>query len=104
MQRTSADQVHVEVEHRLSGPWPDVQYGTIAILNCPLSCNMRRGEVAKSNQFRVFRLSFLQARDMFLGEDEHVGRPLGVDIFKGERVLVFIKLLGGNFTTDNTAE
>ena len=104
MQRAPADQVDVQVEHGLSGPWPDVQYGTIAILNCPLSCNMRRGEVAKSNEFRVFRLGFLQTRDVFFGKDQHVGWALGVDIFKGERVFVFINLLGGNFTTDNTAE
>ena len=104
MQRAPADQVHVQVEHGLSGPLPDVQHGTVAILNRPLSGNVRRGEEATANEFRVFRLGFLQARNMFFGKDQHVGRALGVDIFKGERVLVFVNFLGGNFTTDNTAE
>jgi hypothetical protein len=104
MQRTSADQVHVEVEHGLSGPLPDVQHGAVAILNRPLSGNVRRGEEATANEFRVFWLSFLQARNMFLGKDEYVRRALGVDIVKGEGVLVFVDFLGGNFTADNTAE
>jgi len=104
MQRTSANQVHVQVEHRLPGPLPDVQHGAVAILNRPLSGNVRRGEQATANEFRVFRFGFLQTRNMFLGKDEYVGRALGMDIFKGERVPVFINFLGGNFTPDNTAE
>ena len=104
MQRAPANQVHVQVEHGLSGPLPDVQHGTVAILNRPLSGDVRRSEEAKSNEFRVFRLSLLQARDVFFGKDQHVRRALGVDIFEGERVLVFINFLRGNFTTDNTAE
>jgi hypothetical protein len=104
MQRAPADQVHVQVEHGLPGPLPDVQHGTVAILNRPLSGNVRCGEEATANEFRVFRLSFLQARDVFFGKDQDVGRALRVDIFKGEGVPVFINFLGGNFTPDNTAE
>jgi len=104
MQRTSANQVHVQVEHRLPGPLPDIQHGTVAILNRPLSGNVSRSEEATANEFRVFRLGFLQARNMFLGKDQDVGRALGVDIFKGEGVFVFVNFLGGNFTADNTAE
>jgi hypothetical protein len=41
---------------------------------------------------------------MFLGEDQHVGRALWVQIFKGIGVLVFIDFLGWHFAANDTAE
>jgi hypothetical protein len=41
---------------------------------------------------------------MLFGNDEDVGGSLGVDIFKGEDVLVFVDFLGGNFAGDDAAE
>ena len=86
----------------LGGPTGEEE--SLAILNRALSCNVGRGEVAESNEFRVFCLGFLQAGNMFLGNDQHVGWTLRVDIFKGEGVHVFINFLGGDFAAKNAAE
>src|ERR1039457_6993062 len=51
-----------------------------------------------------FDLGFLQPNDMFLGNDQYVGRSFGIDVFEGESVFVFVHLLGGNFTGNDSAE
>ena len=41
---------------------------------------------------------FFQSRKMFLGNDENVRGRLGIDVFKGEDMIVFVNFLGGNFS------
>ena len=41
---------------------------------------------------------------MFFGNDEDVGGGLGVDVFEGEDVVVFVNFFGGDFTAEDAAE
>ena len=104
LQRAPADQVHMQVKNRLAGARAHVQYRAVAIFNRPLPRNLRRCQVAASHQFGVFCRGFLQASDVSFGDDQHVGRALGVQIFKSKRVLIFVNFLGRNFAANNAAE
>ena len=35
--------------------------------------------------------------DMLLGNDEEVNRRLGVDVIKGQQLVILVQLVGGNF-------
>src|SRR5450759_20048 len=104
LQRAPANQVHMQMENRLARARAHVQHRAVAIFNRPLPGNVRGRQVTASHQLRVFRRRFLQASNMFFREDQHVGRALGVQIFKGKRVLVFIDFLGWHFAANDTAE
>ena len=41
---------------------------------------------------------------MFLRNDEHVRRRLGMDVFEGENVLILVDFFRGNLTPDDPTE
>ena len=76
VQCAAADQVHVQMKHGLSSARAYIEHSAIAIFNGAVPSNPGRGQMAASHQFGVFGLSFLQAGDMFLGDDQNVCRTL----------------------------
>jgi len=94
----------MQMKNRLPGARTYVQHSAVAILNRTLSRNVRSCKVAASHQFRIFSGGFLQAGNMFLGDDQHVRRTLWVQILKGKSVLVFKNFLRWNFASNNAAE
>ena len=42
--------------------------------------------------------------DVLFGDDEEVGGRLGMDVLKGDGILIFEDLFGGNFSGDNPAK
>ncbi len=94
----------MQMKNRLPRTRTHVQPRAVAIFNRPLSSDVRSRQVTAPHQFRVFRHRFLQARDMFLGDNQDVSRALWVQIFKGKRVLVFVNFLGWHFAANNPAE
>src|SRR5437016_3888146 len=84
----SANQMHVEMEDGLSGAGADVEDGAVSLLNVALAGDLGGGEVAAADNFCVGGFSFFQSGKMLLGNDEHVGGGLRVDVFEGENVVV----------------
>lgn len=41
---------------------------------------------------------------MSFGDDEDVRRSLGIDVFEGEELVVFVDFFGGNFSLEDAAE
>src|SRR5215475_13293414 len=60
--------------------------------------------MAAANDFHVFRLRFLESRNVLLWNHEHVCRSLRVNVVKGKGVLVFVDLLRRHFAADYAAE
>jgi len=104
VQRSSPDEVYVEVEDRLSGARAYVQHSAITVFDRSLASDLRCRQVASANKFGVFGLRLLQPCNVFLGYDEHVGRPLRVQILEGEGVFIFVHFFAGHFASDNATE
>src|SRR6266545_2252279 len=100
----SADQMDVNVEHGLSRFRSYVEDSAIAVFDSALASDGGGGQVQASNQFRVFRLSFLQATNMLLGNNQHMRRCLRIGVFEGKSVLVFVNFPGGDLAPDDAAE
>jgi len=92
------------VEDRLSGAGADIENRSVSLLDVALARNLRGGEVTAANDFRVGSFCLFQSRKMFLRNDEHVGRRLGIDVFEGEDVGVLVDFLGGDFSADDATE
>jgi len=104
MQLPAPNEMDVQMEHRLAGSWAHVQHRSITILNSSVSRDFRCCEVTAADRVRIFQRCFLKARKMFLRNDQHMGRRLGIDVLESERVLVLVDFLGRNFAVDNSAE
>ena len=94
----------MEVEDGLSGAGANVEDGAVSLLDVALAGDLGGGEMAAADQFGVGGFGLFQSREMSFGNDEHVRGCLRVDVFKGEDVIVFVNLLGGNFSTNDAAE
>lgn len=94
----------MQVENRLSGGRTDVVDGTVASFDTALARNFRGNDLAIADDFRVLRLSFLQAADVPLGNDKDVRWSLGVYIFEGIDLVVLVNLFRANRTGDDFAE
>src|SRR5580658_7657264 len=92
------------MKYRLPGPGANVEHGTVSVLDVALASDLGSGKMAASNDLGVLSFGIFQSREMFLGNDEHVGRRFRADVFKGEDVLVFVNLPGGNLPADDAAE
>ena len=57
-----------------------------------------------SEQRRVIRLRFRQRNQRLLGDDEHVNGCLWVDVFEGEREVIFVENFRRDFPIDDFGE
>ncbi len=103
-QRTSTEQVDVDVEDGLSGAGPNVEDGAVSLLDFSQAGNVGGGEVAAADEFGVGSLGFLQTREMSPRNDQHMRRRLRADVFESEHMLVLIDFPGGDFTAEDAAE
>jgi hypothetical protein len=60
--------------------------------------------MAMPQQIRVFHRRLFQPGNVFLGDNQHVGGSLRVDIVKGKGVFVFVNFLGRHFAAHNAAK
>jgi hypothetical protein len=93
----AAEEMNVEVKDGLSGSGADVEDGTVSLLDVALPGNVGGSKMAAADQFRVFVLGFFESGEVFLGDDKDVCRGLGMDVFKGEDVIVLINFFRRNF-------
>src|SRR5271157_2298353 len=99
-----ADKVQMQVEDRLAGLGTNVVHRSVALLDPALASEFGGDELAVADDFRVFRRGLFQASDVALGDDEHMRRSLWIDVFEDEHFVVFVDLLGGDFTGNDLAE
>src|SRR5271157_3061262 len=97
-------QVQMQMEHRLSRARPNVVDGAISVLDTALTAELRRDELAIAEDLGVFRRGFLQSHNVPLGNNEHVGRRFGVDVFENVHLVVFVNLLRRDLPRDDLAE
>src|ERR1019366_2580680 len=88
----------------IPNPYPLVVHGAIAVLDAALTADLGRDELTVTEKLGILRRGFFQSHNMLLGNDEHVGRRFGVDVFEGEHLVVFVHLLRRNFPCDDLAE
>jgi len=100
----SAEQVNVQVEDGLPGAGADVEDGAVSLLDVALARYLGGGQVATADDLGVAGLSLFQSGKMLLGNNEHVRGRLGIDVFEGEHMVVFVHLLGGNLAAEDAAE
>jgi len=99
-----ADQMDMNVEHGLPRFRSHVEDSAVAVFDSALASDGGGGQVKASDELCVFRLSFFQATNMLLGNNQNVRGRLRIDVLEGDRVLVFIYFLGGDFAVDDAAE
>jgi len=104
MHVAAANQVQVKVEDGLAGTRADVIHGPVSVLDAALVRNFRRDEVRVADDLRVFRRSFLDADDVFLGNNEQVRGRLRANVFDREDMVVFVDLLRGDLPGEDVAE
>jgi len=104
VQNTPSDQVHVQVKNRLSGARTHVEHCAVAVFDAAFARNVRCHQMALADRLDIPGRGFFQPPDVFLGNYQHVGWALRVDVLKGVSVLVFVNFLGGYFATDDAAE
>ena len=94
----------MEVEDGLSGAGSDVQDGAVSVLDIALAGDVGGGQMAAADDFSVRTFRFFQSGEMTFGDDEHMGRRLRINVFKGEDVFIFEDFLRRNLAANNAAE
>ena len=84
LHRAAAQQMHVQMKHRLPRPWSDIQDRAITIFYTALPRHFGRGQVATSDNLRVLGRCFLKSGDVFLRHYQQMCRRLWIDFFEGK--------------------
>lgn len=92
------------MEHRLARAWAYVQDRSITVLDFALARYLRGSEVTASDNLGIGSLCFFQTREVTLRKDQDVRWSLGIDVFEGEDVLIFVDFFGRNFAANDTAK
>jgi hypothetical protein len=92
------------MENRLASSRADIEHRTVAAFDCPLAGNLGCHQMTATDHLSVLRTSFLETSDVFFGDNQHMRGSLGMDVFEGKRMLVFIDFLGGELTCDDAAK
>src|SRR5258708_5180593 len=103
-QRSSSEQMQMEMEYRLTRSGADVEDRSIAVFDAAFAGDFGGHQLAAAKDFSVGVFRFFESRDVLSGNDQHVGRCLRRDVVEGEDVLVFPDLLCGNPAGENLAE
>jgi len=94
----------VQVKNRLPGPRTHVEHGAVAVFDATFPCNVGSHEMALADGLGIVGHGFLQTPDVFLGNHQHVGWALRINVLKGVNSIVFINFLGGYFAANDAAE
>lgn len=94
----------MEVEDGLSGAGADVHDSAIAVFDGALAGDVGGGELAAADEVGILGLGFLQAGNVFFGNDENMRGALRVEIFEGEGVVVFVDFLGRDFAAHDATK
>lgn len=96
--------MHVQVKDGLARTGPNVQHGSVTLLDSSLPRDLCRRQVTAPDDLGIAFLRFFQPGKMSFGNDQHMRRRLRIDILKRKNVLVFVNFLRGNLSVNNPAE
>jgi hypothetical protein len=96
--------VKVQMKNRWTGLRANVEHRTVTVFDATPPSEFGGHQVKPSDEFGIFDLRFVQARYVLLGNDEHVRGRLGINVFKGESMRVFVDFLGGDLAFNDFAE
>jgi hypothetical protein len=96
--------VQVEVEDGLAGAAAVVEDGAVAIEDLALASELRSDELELAKKTLVGDGGVGKGLEMLAGTDKDVRGGLGMDVFEGEDLGVFIDNPGGGFFATDFAE
>jgi len=96
--------MQMKMEYRLARAGADVEDRPIAVFDAAFAGDFGGHKLAAAQGFRVRIFRLFESHNVFSGNNQHVGRGLGIDVFEGEGVFVFINFLCGNPARENLAE
>jgi len=85
--------MQMEMENRLARVRAHVVHRAKSVLQLALLGDLRRDQVRVADNLVICFRQMVYASDMFFGDNQDVGRRAGLDVFKGEDLLVFVHLL-----------
>jgi len=104
VQNTPSDQMDMQVKNGLPGARAYVENSAVAVFDAAFACNVRGHEVAMADRLGIAGRGFLQAPDVSLGDHQHVGWALRINVLEGINSIVFVDFLGGYFAADDATE
>src|SRR5215469_11563583 len=60
--------------------------------------------MAAANDLRIGLLGFFQSRKVSLGNNQHVRRRLGMDVFEGQDMFILMNFVGWNLAANDAAK
>src|SRR5262249_13228809 len=97
----AAEQMQVEVWHRLPRLLQAVQHQAIAVAQAQLRRQLRRHQVQVAQQRLVLFLHVGVGRNHLLRDDQDVDRRLRIDIAKRQALIVLVDDVGGDLSLDD---
>ena len=94
----------MQVKDRLSGAGTNVEDSAVSLLDLALAGDHGSGQMAAADDFGVRTFRFFQSGEMAFGDDEHMGRRLRINVFKGEDVFIFEDFFRRNLAANDAAE
>jgi hypothetical protein len=105
MKLSSAQDVNMQVKDRLAGFRVRIDNSSVSgSVNALLSGHAPHNGHHVAEKHLVLLQAVIERNNMFSRDDQQVNRSLGVDIMKGDAVLVFIGYLRRHFMRRHTAE
>ena len=86
----ASEQVQMQMKHGLSRAAPIVEHCAIAFGKFAFDGQLGRDELQLAKDGCIFRIGFCQGNEMFSRAKQDVGRRLGLYVFKGEDIVVFV--------------
>jgi len=95
----------MKVGNLLSSIAPGIDDQAIATLRQTLLLSdATRGQEQVPEQLQIFGLCPLDTHEFLAGDDQEMGRRLGINIPDGDAVLVLVHTLGGDLPLDDAGE
>lgn len=90
--------------HRLPALFSGVDDDPIAVVQLPAAGNVGGGSHQMAEQWGVFGGCLCLRGDVLFGDDQQVGRGLGINVGKTDTALVFVHTIRWDLSLDNFAE
>jgi len=101
----SAEQVHVDVVNELATATAHVHPETVPLGDkVPLRCQVFRDHEELAHQCDMLLLQIVDGGNVQLRDDQNVYRRLGIDVFNGHDLVVFVHHTGGSTSGGNLTE
>ena len=97
----AAEQVQVQVWHRLAGARLAIDNEAITVGDAEFLRQLGRDEMQVAQQFPVFRFDILMRPDDLARDDQHVHRRLRIDVAKRQAAVILMDNVRGDLAIDD---